>query len=162
MDACRDDDVGYLCVGSQPEHHRVRNNRQIHYAPGLTAIRGATDSSGDARNGIAIANKHNLGVVRLYEHAPAIRLFVVFVEFGKLVLAPALPFVGAGANPVGCRVEERRFVPQSQRHAVDISVHGIFAQSDELTHSIAAVSAFVYAIHFDAYPDRIDYPGNLR
>ena len=100
-DAGRDDYVGPLLVSGYPIDMGVGLYRQGHRLPTFPGILGALHGTGDTGNRVAVADKHDIGVIRFDDHAAAVRRASSFMELGEIVVIPAFAFVVAGGDAKG-------------------------------------------------------------
>ena len=80
---------------------------------------------GHSRNAVSVTHEHDVRVIRLEHHAPAVGPAVVFVELGKFVVIPAFPLVRAGGDPERTRSVDRCGRAWADDHPVNIPMEWV-------------------------------------
>ena len=159
VEAGRDDYVGSLLVGGYPIDMRVGLYRQGHRLPTFPGIPGALYGTGDTGNSVAVADKHDIGVIRFDDHAAAVRCASSFMELGEIVVISAFAFVVAGSDAKGRGTVDCGTGASLQSHTVNVAMEGLRPQVGKVDPGVAAIQALVNPVNLHASPDGVVVPG---
>src|SRR5262249_33652706 len=147
VDAAGQQKIGVGSVRGQVPDRPVGGHRYRQGLPGLPPVTRAVQRSQATEGALSVAQVDHLGIIRLDEHAPAVRDGHLAPDLHRL---PGGAVIGAGEDFPWCDGQQRLRRPDRDRQVMDVRV------GDTARYSlprIAAVLAVPYAVYFEAGPD---------